>query len=52
MSEVKFTDDELGKVKEIQDKYFEVQNQFGQLSMARLRLEKQMVNLSEDVFQQ
>ena len=47
MSEVKFTDDELGKVKEIQDKYFDVQNQFGQLSMARLRLEKQMVNIDK-----
>ena len=48
MSEVKFTDDELGKVKEIQDKYFNIQNEFGQLSMSRIRLEKQMINLDKE----
>jgi predicted nuclease with TOPRIM domain len=43
MSEqVKFTEDELKKVKSIQESYFDVQNQFGQLKLARLRVEQQL----------
>tara|TARA_Y100000034_G_C6511423_1_gene219787 strand:- start:172 stop:450 length:279 start_codon:yes stop_codon:yes gene_type:complete len=45
--EVKFTDDELGQVKEMQDNYFNVQNEFGQLSMSRIRLEKQLVKTDQ-----
>ena len=40
--EKKFTEEELNKVKEIQESYFDVQNQFGQLSLARLRTEQQL----------
>ena len=43
--EVKFNDEELGKVKEIQDSYFNIQNDLGQLNIARLRLSKQLENL-------
>jgi len=50
MSEVKFTEEELKQVKEIQDSYFDIQNQFGQTSLAKLRLDEQMENVlkSED----
>jgi len=40
--ETKFTEEELKKVKEIQESYFNIQNQFGQLSLARLRTEQQL----------
>ena len=43
--EVKFTEDELKEVKTIQDGYFEVQNELGQLSIAKLRLDKQVENM-------
>jgi hypothetical protein len=38
----KFTEEELKKVKEIQESYFDIQNKFGQLSLARLRTEQQL----------
>ena len=47
MSEAKFTEDELKQVKEIQDSYFNIQNDFGQINIARLRLEKQLMSLEE-----
>ena len=40
--EKKFTEEELKKVKEIQESYFDIQNKFGQLSLARLRTEQQL----------
>ena len=40
--ETKFTEEELKQVKEIQDSYFDIQNQFGQLSLAKLRLNQQL----------
>ena len=40
--ETKFTEEELKQVKEIQDNYFDIQNQFGQLSLAKLRAEQQL----------
>tara|TARA_R110000822_G_scaffold57317_1_gene144230 strand:+ start:5575 stop:5868 length:294 start_codon:yes stop_codon:yes gene_type:complete len=40
--ETKFTEEELKKVKEIQESYFDIQNQFGQLSLAKLRTEQQL----------
>jgi predicted nuclease with TOPRIM domain len=48
--EVKFTEEELKQVKGIQDSYFDIQNQFGQTSLAKLRLDEQMENVlkSED----
>jgi len=48
--ETKFTDGELKQVKEIQDNYFDIQTQFGQLSVAKLRLDQQsdLLNGQED----
>ena len=43
----KFTEEELKQVKQIQDKYFDIQNQFGLASITKLRLEKQMDNLMQ-----
>tara|TARA_Y100001963_G_C6686672_1_gene402554 strand:- start:520 stop:828 length:309 start_codon:yes stop_codon:yes gene_type:complete len=43
----KFTEDEMKVVKEIQNKYVTIQHQFGQLSIARLRLEQQLSSLDE-----
>jgi len=40
--ESKFTEEELKQVKEIQDSYFNIQNEFGQLSLAKLRLNQQL----------
>ena len=40
--ETKFTEEELKQVKEIQDNYFDIQNKFGQLSLAKLRAEQQV----------
>ena len=42
MSEVKFTDDELSKLKEIQQNYVNIQVQLGQVGIARIRLEGQL----------
>ena len=39
--EVKFTKDELKIVKEIQDGYFSVQSDLGNLGLAKIRLERQ-----------
>ncbi len=43
--EVKFTDEEMNKVKTFQQNYVNIQNQFGQLKMAQLRLDKQEIDL-------
>jgi hypothetical protein len=40
--ETKFTEEEIKQIKEIQDSYFDIQNQFGQLSLAKLRLNQQL----------
>ena len=45
--ETKFTEEELKQVKEIQDSYFDIQNQFGQLSLAKLRLNQQLEGLGK-----
>jgi predicted nuclease with TOPRIM domain len=42
----KFTKDEMSELKEIQTSYMEVQNNLGQLSVAKLRLEMQIESLS------
>ncbi len=48
MSEpVKFTEEEMNSVKDIQKQFFDIQRQFGQLSMARLRLQEQLDNLDQ-----
>ena len=43
--ETKFTEEELKQIKEIQDSYFDIQNQFGQTSLAKLRLDEQLQNI-------
>ncbi len=48
MSEpVKFSDKELKEVKNIQDGYFDIQNQLGQISVARIRLNKQHQDIDD-----
>ena len=48
--ETKFSKEELEQVKGIQQDYRNVQDNFGQVSMARLRLEEQMnmLDINED----
>ena len=46
--EVKFTEEELKQVQNIQANYVNVQNQFGQLKMAQIRLEEQELSLSKE----
>jgi len=45
--EVKFTEDELKQVQNIQVNYQDIQNQFGQLKLAQIRLDEQEVDLEE-----
>ena len=49
--EVKFTAEELTQVQNIQKSYVNVQNQFGQLKLAQIRLDEQEVQL-EDTLKQ
>ena len=46
--EVKFTEEELKQVQNIQSEYSSIQNTFGQLTMAKLRLEEQMGTLVQN----
>ncbi len=46
--EVKFTEEELKQIQEIQDSYYEIQNQFGQITLAKLKLEEQSNRLNEN----
>ena len=45
--EVKFTEEEMSQVQGIQQNYANVQNQFGQLKMAQIRLDEQEVELED-----
>ena len=45
--EAKFTEEELKQVQNIQSKYTDIQNQFGQLKMAQIRLDEQEIELEE-----
>ena len=47
--EVKFTEEELTKVKDIRVQYSNIQNSFGQLKMAQIRLDEQEVQLEESL---
>ena len=49
--EVKFTEEELKQVQNIQASYVNVQNQFGQLKMAQIRLDNQEVELENSLKQ-
>ena len=42
---IKFTKEELEKVQEIQNEYFNIQTQLGQISIAKIRLEEQLKSL-------
>jgi len=48
-NEVKFTDDEMGELVNIRNKYLEIQNQFGQSSLVKLRLEEKITDLNTHV---
>ena len=49
--EEKFTDDELKVIKDLRTDYLDIQNEFGQLKLAKIRLNRQedqlLQNLSE-----
>ena len=45
--EVKFNEEELQQIQNIQNGYVSIQNQFGQLKLAQIRLEDQEVNLED-----
>ena len=44
--EVKFTEDELKQVQDIQNSYTDITNNFGQISLTKIRLEQQMESLN------
>ena len=46
-SEVKWTEEELKQVQNIQKSYANVQNQFGQLKLAQIRLDKDEIQLED-----
>ena len=47
--EAKFTEEELKQVQNIQSKYKDIQNQFGQLKMAQIRLDEQEIELENSL---
>ena len=47
--EVKFTEEEMSQVQGIQQNYANIQNQFGQLKMAQIRLDEQEVQLEDSL---
>ena len=49
-NEIKFTEDELKSVGDLQVKYNTVTNKFGQIAIAKLNLEKQSEVLEEEEF--
>ena len=48
--EIKFTEDELKSVSDLQVKYNTVTNKFGQIAIAKLNLEKQQESVEEEEF--
>jgi len=47
--EVKFTEEEMKQVQNIQEKYLSIQNQFGQLKLAQIRLDEQEIDLENSL---
>ena len=47
--EVKFTEEELTQVQNIQKSYVNVQNQFGQLKLAQIRLDNDEITLEDSL---
>ena len=48
--EIKFTEDELKSVGDLQVKYNTVTNKFGQLAIAKLNIERQQESVEEEEF--
>ena len=44
---VKFTDEELSSLQELQNTYASISTQFGQVKVSRINLERQMYNIDE-----
>ena len=51
MSEIKFTEEELKKIRGLQQKSADLVNKFGQLAIAKINLEKQSESVEEQEFQ-
>ena len=47
--ETKFTEEEMNQVKSFQQNYMNIQNQFGQLKMAQIRLDEQEIDLENSL---
>ena len=47
--EVKFTEEELTQVQNIQKSYLNIQNQFGQLKLAQIKLDDQELELQDNL---
>jgi len=47
--EVKFTEEELGKINSIRENYLNIQNRFGQVKMAKMRLNQQEQDLENNL---
>ena len=45
--EIKFTEEELNQVQNVQNSYTAIQNQFGQLKMSQIKLDEQEVDLED-----
>ena len=45
MSEKKFTEEEMKQLRSIQQNYFDIQNSFGKVKIARMNLQKQFEDL-------
>ena len=45
MAEVKFTEEEMKSLRENQESYFNVQNEYGKLELTRIRVEQQLDGL-------
>jgi predicted nuclease with TOPRIM domain len=50
MSEIKFTEEELTSLAELQNKSAAITNRFGQLAIAKINLEKQNESVEEEEF--
>ena len=48
MSEKKFTEEEMKKLRSIQQTYFEIQKSFGKVKIARMNLNTQIDDFQED----
>ncbi len=46
-AEIKFTEEELSKINEFQQRYLNIQSSFGQASISQIRLDKQLDMLKE-----